>query len=138
MSQKDTIRAEITRKNIDYIVDVGISDDFFTIHVEEADTGSRWWGEFTAKGRAYIISNDHVAIEQLTNRTGNLKKFAVFTKMLISALEGSTSSVQVDIASREQLGQMSGNKDKDENKKRPDCRYFILSYQVEFDRFGLS
>jgi hypothetical protein len=85
MPQKDTIRAEITRKNIDYIVDVGINEDFFTIHIEEADTGSRWWGEFTAKGTILFQSmmTFAKAIEHLTSKTGNLKKFSVFTKMLI-------------------------------------------------------
>ena len=46
------------------------------VDCEDKYSGDLWRGDFSAK-----------FIEELTNKTGTFKKFAVFVKMLLSALK---------------------------------------------------
>ena len=46
------------------------------IDVEEKWSGEMWRGDFSAK-----------YVEEITNKTGSYKKFAVFVKMLLSAVK---------------------------------------------------
>lgn len=86
-------------------------------------------------------------IEELTRKTGNFKRFAVFVSMLLSALEQRSDAVFVDLLTaadlelyrKRKLGRagdsshgtptINGNGNGNNSK-----RYLILTYAVEFDR----
>ena len=112
------------------------------IDVEQENTGERWRGEFSAK-----------YIEQITQKTGNFKRFMVFAKMLSVALGQSSETVFVDLLTYNDLEMLKSRKMGKPpgtgangpisvsssfgssrggagNKKR----YLILTYAVEFDR----
>jgi hypothetical protein len=56
------------------------------VNAEERTTGQCYYGEF---GEGYI--------EDITRKAQNFKRFRVFVNMLMSGLEGTSSSVIVDI-----------------------------------------
>jgi coiled-coil domain-containing protein 61 len=105
-----------------------VEEECLSIIIEKDDSGEQWKGEFSTR-----------YIEDVTQRTGNSKKFSVFTKMLLSALHQSSDSVYVDIltfADLEALRSKAARKapstssaSKDNNK-----RYLILTYAAEFDK----
>jgi coiled-coil domain-containing protein 61 len=76
-------------------------------------------------------------------KAGNLKKFAVFTKMLASAFSKDTESVIVDILTFTDLELLKARKtgtstnnlaSTSTNTKQFQKRYVILTYCAEFDR----
>ena len=86
-------------------------------------------------------------IEELTRKTGNFKQFSIFLNMLESAITKSSDSVALDLLTYADLeslrktklgsGSISGRgftpgKSKATHAKR----YLILTYSVEFDRWG--
>jgi coiled-coil domain-containing protein 61 len=105
-----------------------VEEESLSIIIEKDDSGEQWKGEFSTR-----------YVEDVTQRTGNSKKFSVFTKMLLSALHQSSDSVYVDIltfADLEMLRSKAARKapstsssSKDNNK-----RYLILTYAAEFDK----
>jgi coiled-coil domain-containing protein 61 len=105
-----------------------VEDECLSIIIEKDDTGEQWKGEFSTR-----------YVEDVTQRTGNSKKFSVFTKMLLSALHQSSDSVYVDILTFADLEALrtkaarkapsSSTSSKDNNK-----RYLILTYAAEFDK----
>lgn len=64
----------------------GSQDGGLAVDLEELASGKMWHGEFTA---AYI--------ENITNKTGSFKKFAVFVKMLMGALRQQSDTVFLDL-----------------------------------------
>eukprot|EP00960_Hanusia_phi_P078493 768822-Hanusia_phi.AAC.2 len=79
---------DLTFHGTDYIVEVSANEsNVLTVDVEKKDDGERWHGEFSA---SYI--------EEVTQKTGNFKKFSVFYKMLCSALKQAC-----DVVERERL-----------------------------------
>ncbi len=81
----------------------------------------------------------HADIEDITSKTGNFKKFAVFVKMLLSALKQASDSVFVDLLTYQDLellksrkagGQAPPPRTQPPNNKR----YLIMTYAAEFDR----
>lgn len=78
-------------------------------------------------------------VEDITTKTGNFKKYAVFVKMLLTALKQESDSVFIDLLtyadletlkSRRGLNQAPLNRTIPPNNKR----YLILTYAAEFDR----
>ena len=131
MSDASTLNEEFSlqlRGSV-YLTTVSVAgDESLSIIIEKDDSGEQWKGEFSSR-----------YVEDVTQRTGNSKKFAVFTKMLLSALHQSSDSVYVDIltfADLEALRSKAARKapstsssSKDNNK-----RYLILTYAAEFDK----
>ena len=70
----------------DYRVNVSITDSLLTLDVEKEQSSQMWCGEFT---KNYI--------EEITHKAGNFKKFAVFTKMLVSSLAEENEHVNIDV-----------------------------------------
>jgi coiled-coil domain-containing protein 61 len=103
------------------------------IEVENESTNERWHGEFSSK-----------YIEQITQKTGNFKRFMTFVKMLSAALQKNNDAVFVDLLTYGDLenlksrknGQNSSNVSSrgDSSFRGSKKRYLILTYTVEFDR----
>ena len=71
---------------VEFIITITADADHMIVEAEETKTGRRWRGDYTSK-----------YIEDVTQKTGNFKKFTVFVKMLINSLENSSESVFVDL-----------------------------------------
>lgn len=100
-----------------YQINIFVDDKKLELRVKE--NSNTWSGEYSVS-----------FIETLTHKAGSLKKFNIFLNMLISALEGSSSSVVVDIESHNDL-------EKIRNKPvvgNSNTIYMILTYIAEFDK----
>ena len=85
----------------------------------------------------------YVDVENMTLKTGNFKKFALFVEMLFSGLEKSTNTVSLDILTMKDLqkvgvGSKQGQAAADAGLRDdgvPDSKlYLIVTYTVAFDR----
>lgn len=117
---------------INYIITLTVTNgSVMTVEAEQSDTNERWTGEFTSH-----------YIEEITQKTGNYKKFGVFVKMLLTALARDSDSVFIDLLTNSDLemlkarktGQPLVNSSFSSNPKNQMKRYLILTYTVEFDR----
>ena len=110
----------------DYTVSAAVSGDLLTVEVRQR-SGGAWGSKFTAR-----------FVEEVTQRTGNFKTFAVFTKMLSSALSGDSSSVSLDVLTGEDLERIRSSQrsgiSSTSQLASPEKRYVILTYQAEFDK----
>ena len=61
-------------------------DDVLNMEIEQKDNGNIWKNTFTSN-----------YIEEITQKTGNFKKFGVFVKMLLSSITKASDSVFLDI-----------------------------------------
>ena len=89
-------------------------------------------------------------IEEMTQKTGNFKKFAVFIRMLSTAFSRSSESVYIDLLTPADLEMLKARKLKGAQSQHPDQpspasaaanhnkRYLILTYVVEFDRYDTA
>ena len=131
MSEAATLNEEFSLqlRGAVYLTTVNvIEDECLSIVIEKDDTGEQWKGEFSTR-----------YVEDVTQRTGNSKKFSVFTKMLLSALHQSSESVYVDIltfADLEALRSKAARKAPSTSGSSKDNtkRYLILTYAAEFDK----
>uniref|UniRef100_A0A7S0HQ43 Coiled-coil domain-containing protein 61 n=1 Tax=Hanusia phi TaxID=3032 RepID=A0A7S0HQ43_9CRYP len=118
---------DLTFHGTDYIVEVSANEsNVLTVDVEKKDDGERWHGEFSA---SYI--------EEVTQKTGNFKKFSVFYKMLCSALKQASETVFADLLTYQDLEMLRSRQTRKPatSSTRPtNKRYLILTYAVEFDR----
>lgn len=113
-------------RGTEYCIGASIEGDTLGIEVEDIVTNDVWKGTFTPK-----------IIEEITRRTGNFKQFSVFCSMLMSAVEGSSGAVDIDIMTYEDLEVLrkrSKNKNGPGPKQSQNKRYLILIYTAEFDR----
>ncbi|DBB07825.1 TPA: Centrosomal protein CCDC61 [Trebouxia sp. C0006] len=112
-----------------YTVTTAVQDEgSLTVEIEQQSEASRWRGNFTAQ-----------YIEDISAKTGNYKKFAVFVRMLASAIRQESDSVFVDLLTYADLETLKSKKGAGRaalqrtippNNKR----YLILTYAAEFDR----
>jgi coiled-coil domain-containing protein 61 len=131
---------ELTFQGVLYSVHAYVRTDTLHVEVEHLHSADRWLGEFSA-----------AALEEMTYKTGNIKKFPTFVKMLSTALSQASDTVFIDIltyADLELLKQrkaaaaaggsqafppppsLATNPAHPNNSKR----YVILTYIVEFDK----
>lgn len=102
--------------------------EHLTVEVEQQSEASRWRGQFSAQ-----------YVEDISAKTGNYKKFAVFVRMLASAIRQESDSVFVDLLTYSDLETL---KNKKAAGRAPlqrtippnNKRYLILTYAAEFDR----
>jgi len=132
---------ELAFHNVPFLVTVASShEETLLVEVEAREDGARWRGEFTAR-----------YVEDITAKTGNYKRFAVFAKMLRTAVCEEHESVFVDLltyADLEQLRQRrlaaaggaqsaadaAGAAAVASANASSNKRYLILTYSGEFDR----
>lgn len=77
---------------INYIIKLKDSSCSLILNLTRCDNGEAWEGQF-----------DEEFVENLTKKTGNMKTFKVFCKMLISALEKTSDSVLMDVLTARDL-----------------------------------
>ncbi|PRP84100.1 AMP deaminase [Planoprotostelium fungivorum] len=131
LSQDFHHEAAVNLHDIEYIVRISVSNEALVIEIEEASTVETWKGQFPVK-----------YIEEITQKTGNFKKFSVFVKMLVSALSGTSESVVIDILTYEDLERLkqkqtersSSSSNTNRSSTAHSKRYLIMTYLVEFDR----
>ena len=117
----------------EYALTVSVTNDILSVECKENYRGGGiWTSKFTSR-----------FIEEITQRTGNFKTFSVFSKMLLSALNGDSESVTLDLLTADDLERMRYAQQAKTNRNvhlsQPslsgsDRRYLILTYQVEFDK----
>jgi coiled-coil domain-containing protein 61 len=84
---------------VEFIITINSNSEALAVEVEETKTGHRWRGEYSKK-----------YIEDITQKTGNAKKFSVFVKMLLNSLENSSDSVFVDLLTYQDLEMLKARK----------------------------
>ncbi|KAL0056121.1 hypothetical protein WJX82_007916 [Trebouxia sp. C0006] len=83
-----------------YTVTTAVQDEgSLTVEIEQQSEASRWRGNFTAQ-----------YIEDISAKTGNYKKFAVFVRMLASAIRQESDSVFVDLLTYADLETLKSKK----------------------------
>ncbi|KAK9839702.1 hypothetical protein WJX81_007090 [Elliptochloris bilobata] len=111
----------------EYIVTLSVvGGSTLRVEVERKADGHRWSGDFPAQ---------HV--EEITARTGNYKKFAVFSRMLLAALRADSDAVAVDLltyADLEALRARPATAGAGAPAHGASKRYLIMTYAVEYDR----
>ena len=108
------------------------------VDIEQEESGARWTGEFASK-----------YIEDITQKTGNFKRFSVFVNMLRKSLDSSKSnSVFVDLLTSADLTELKNRRSKGDlngstsssasasssSSSSHGKRYLILTYTAEFDK----
>lgn len=114
---------ELRFRGVTYLTHIRANEAKLQISIEEKDTGKRWKGEFLS---SYI--------ESITEKTGNFKKFPLFLKMLVSALDATTDAVCADILTYQDLELLRSKRASSEPSRHNNKRYLIITYMVEFDR----
>jgi len=112
--------------DIEHLLFIKIRNESLSFKYEEKDTGKVWAGDFTAK-----------YIEDITQKTGNFKKFPVFIKMLCSALKDESSSVYMDVLTAQDLEELKRKKLGTSATSAPTTstkRYLILTSSNDFDK----
>mmetsp|Transcript_33642 Transcript_33642/g.65485 ORF Transcript_33642/g.65485 Transcript_33642/m.65485 type:complete len:561 (+) Transcript_33642:76-1758(+) len=125
----------MTFQNVEYVLH-GFVDEkgHLVVEAEQRSNGARWCGRFAPR-----------ALEELTRKTGNFKKFPVFVRMLSTALLQSSDSVFVELFTYADLEALQRNagassscadsaRSSKSSKSRSNKRYLILTYIVEFDK----
>lgn len=107
----------------EYLLFVKIHNNNLSFKYEEKDTGKIWRADFTAK-----------YIEDITQKTGNFKKFPVFIKMLCSALKEESSSVYIDVLTAQDLEELKRKKLGTTAPTTSTKRYLILTSTNDFDK----
>ncbi|MCO5571959.1 hypothetical protein L7F22_025710 [Adiantum nelumboides] len=144
------------------------SSDVLSIEAEQKSDGARWRGSFSSRSKSHYlhacmriwssfclcgslfylekkilykvsVSNfDALDIEDMTQRTGNYKKFSVFVKMLYSAILQESDSVFVDLLTYSDLESLKSRKTRTSDRSKQSLnnnkRFLILTYVGEFDR----
>ena len=121
-------------RQTEYTIRVRDSNGKLELALTKRETGETWEGSF-----------DEEFVENLTKKTGNLKSFKVFVKMLHSACEQSSESVMVDVLTARDLELLRERKKREAGGPGPgtspgaqrieDSKMFvILTYMVEFDK----
>ena len=87
---------------VDYVIRIRDSFSLLAVSLTRADTGEVWEAQY-----------DEDFIESLTKKTGNMKSFKVFSKMLVSAFDKSSDSVMVDILTARDLELLKERKTKE-------------------------
>jgi coiled-coil domain-containing protein 61 len=122
---------EITFHDIDYIATINAPEDKLTIMIEEKYTGEIWKNEIPGK-----------YIEEITQKAGNFKKFSIFVKLLISALQKEDKTTYIDLLTYADLELLKAKKSEEpkkaltqeQNKKLLAKRYLILTVCCESER----
>jgi len=124
--EKVTKSISLNFRGNEFLIDCKVDSQGISLRVEEKDSGKQWKGEFTAE-----------YIQDITFKTGNAKKFPVFVKMLLTALENQSESVFVDLLTYQDLEMLKSRRTQSSNPPNPKLlhkKYLILTYTVEFDR----
>ncbi|KAJ7559916.1 hypothetical protein O6H91_04G106700 [Diphasiastrum complanatum] len=118
---------ELLYENEQYTIAVVLlPGETLRVEAEQKCDGALWHGNFTSR-----------YIEDVTQKTGNFKRFSVFVKMLQSAIHQDSDCVFVNLLTYNELEVLRARKTKDElqtiRHMTTNKRYLILTYVGEFD-----
>jgi len=123
---ENSVTADYNLHGLECLLTLKQKEDSINLQLFEKNTGQIWKGEFTSK-----------YIEDITQKTGNFKKFPIFVKMFISAMRNETPAVHVDILTAQDLEELKSKKTGAASNKpitTSNKRYLILSSTSEFDK----
>mmetsp|Transcript_93109 Transcript_93109/g.299686 ORF Transcript_93109/g.299686 Transcript_93109/m.299686 type:complete len:670 (+) Transcript_93109:76-2085(+) len=120
--------ARRTFHDVPYLLAVSGDSEGLCIEVEHAEEGQKWRSRFPAR-----------FIEEITQRTGNAKKFDIFVRMLLSALAQESDAVYLDVLTARDLEMLRRHANPQgppttSTSGQSDKRYLILTYRAEFDK----
>jgi len=123
-----TKTARLTFHDVPYVLKLSGDRDVLSVEVEDVEDGKRWRAKFAAR-----------FIEEITQRTGNAKKFDVFVRMLLSAVAQESDSVYIDVLTARDLEMLRRHANPQgppttSTAGQSDKRYLILTYRAEFDK----
>ena len=122
MAQELTV--SLSFHNTDCLLTLQVNPDSLSLKYEEANTGKVWRSNFTSK-----------YIEDITQKTGNFKKFSVFTKILTSVLTNGTSSAFIDVLTAQDLEELKAKRlGTSASNVTSNKRYLILTCTTDFDK----
>ncbi|KAJ3108939.1 Coiled-coil domain-containing protein 61 [Phlyctochytrium planicorne] len=100
-----------------------------SVKLRREDTGLEWTGTFTDQ-----------YVEEIARKTGNFKRFSIFTEMLFSAIRKSSNVVGLDILTTDDLENLKRGDRQPQNAGQIGFQskklYLILTYAVAFDRWN--
>ena len=114
-------RKECLYYGVEYILVARASAHTLWVQAEARATGQHWTGSFPS-----------AFIEEVTRKTGNSKRFAVYLRMLQAALDESSRTVHLELVSHSQMEALKARRTPDSKPDSP--LYLILTYDVEFDK----
>ena len=103
-----------------YLIHITTDQQQLSIEVEDKYTGDIWHSIFSSSG-----------IEELTMKAKNPKKYAVFTKMLVTALQRASDSITVEILSYREMSNKFGKtglQPKSISPEQAAKRFILLPY----------
>lgn len=117
-----------TFHDVPYVLAISGDGEGLAIEVEHAEDGRRWRSKFPTR-----------FIEEITQRTGNAKKFDIFVRMLLSALAQESEAVYLDVLTARDLEMLRRHANPQgppttSTAGQSDKRYLILTYRAEFDK----
>jgi len=120
--------ARRTFHDVPYVLTISGDAETLGMEVEHVEDGRRWRSQFGAR-----------FIEEITQRTGNHKKFDVFIKMMLSALAQESDAVYLDVLTARDLEMLRRHANPQgppttSTAGQSDKRYLILTYRAEFDK----
>jgi len=123
-----TKTAKLTFHDVPYVLKLSGDRDVLSVEVEDVDDGKRWRAKFASR-----------FIEEITQRTGNAKKFDIFVRMLLSAVAQESDSVYIDVLTARDLEMLRRHANPQgppttSTAGQSDKRYLILTYRAEFDK----
>ena len=107
---------ESTFHGKEYIVNIKADDEIVRILIEEKYSYNRWKGEYTS-----------THIQEMTQKAGNEKKYAVFLKMMLMALERNSETVFIDFLTSQDIQLLRERKDQVQKVQRKQVILQILS-----------
>lgn len=95
------------------------------LDLEDKATGDVWTAQYSAE-----------KIEENTQKTGSFKKYPIFIKMLLEAIAGSCSEVELDLLTYHDLELLKSRKGyaKNMSSVNNNKRYLMLNYVAAFDK----
>lgn len=122
--------SEINIRGTLYLYELSSDTENLLVTFEEKETSKRWKGEFSSQ-----------YIETLTQKSKSFKKFPIFLRMLISAVENTSESVVIDLLTYQELEMFRSSRNPGAsgpnqplNPKLLTKRYLILTFSGEFER----
>jgi hypothetical protein len=114
---------DATFHGVEYTLHAYVQADHLCIEAEQKSNGDRWTGQFSASSASPIyplptcqthsvtaVGWCRIDIEALTKKTENSKKFAVFVKMLSTALSRANETVFIDLLTTADLEMLKARK----------------------------
>ena len=117
-------RNTITCKGTEYQTNIKAVSEELTITISDISKQNIWFGLFNSS-----------QIEDLTSKTGSMKSYTTFCKLLVAALQGKNPALHVDFYSYQDLETIRNGSSTLAVSTRPSKKkYLIISYLTDFEK----